>query len=555
MTRCSAFAAQILVREVEELLIVRVGMDGGHRAAMDSKRFVEDFGDGGETVCGAGGVRNDMVLRRIVGFVVHAEDEGGVRSIGRRGDDDFFHRCAKMLLRVGALGEKTGGLDDDVRADRGPVDFGRIFRLENLEALPFHGDGAFGVRDGVRQVAEDGVVLQKVCERLGIGDVIDGDELNVLVVERGAHDVASDAAEAVDADLNGHYFLRWELSRIAAVKERVTAAAAQEMLWAAWTKVNAGKIWAAIMACDEGVGTCIGFALAVRFRTRRGRPLAPSLDFSARAGVHLLFRVFLAGLSNSRIDWAARNSSRQRISASLIRTIRPCELLVRADAVMVFERVTRAHGALLGGNDRFAACGIEFLAARHAGDLFCLLSLVRQCRTGFFRLPVRWDVAGSGIYCDVSCAARFSTGLGRRQQTFARECFSAGLGMLPDLFRIWRGEDPGRGSAVAELHGARRVLPEWPAANLDWLVHAALPALVPRGDVVFHTGARTRTGVGDVSAAAHSNRMLLHRDGLANRHHSLRKLHVLELPRARARDFAARRPLCAPLFAIVFEEE
>src|SRR6266404_1595541 len=335
MTRCSAFAAQILVREVEELLIVRVGMDGGHRAAMDSKRFVEDFGDGGETVCGAGGVRNDMVLRRIVGFVVHAEDEGGVRSIGRRGDDDFFHRCAKMLLRVGALGEKTGGLDDDVRADRGPVDFGRIFRLENLEALPFHGDGAFGVRDGVRQVAEDGVVLQKVCERLGIGDVIDGDELNVLVVERGAHDVASDAAEAVDADLNGHYFLRWELSRIAAVKERVTAAAAQEMLWAAWTKVNAGKIWAAIMACDEGVGTCIGFALAVRFRTRRGRPLAPSLDFSARAGVHLLFRVFLAGLSNSRIDWAARNSSRQRISASLIRTIRSCALMVLCWAGMI----------------------------------------------------------------------------------------------------------------------------------------------------------------------------------------------------------------------------
>src|SRR6266436_1972018 len=179
-------------------------------------------------------------------------------------------------------------------------------------------------------------------------------------------------------------------------------------------KSQRGQNWAAIMARDEGVGTCIGFALAVRFRTRRGRPLATSLDFPARAGAHLLFRVFLAGLSNSRIDRAARNSSRKRISASLIRTIRPCELLVRADAVMVFERVARAHGALLGGNDRFAACGIEFLAARHAGDLFCVFPLVCKCRTGFFRLPVRWDVAGSGIYCDVSCAGRISPGLGRR---------------------------------------------------------------------------------------------------------------------------------------------
>src|SRR5882672_6246969 len=86
---------------------------------------------------------------------------------------------------------------------------------------------------------------------------------------------------------------------------------------------------------DEGVGTCIDFALAVRFRTRRGRPLDPSLDFPAGAGAHLLLRVFLAGFSSSWIDWAARNSSRQRVSASLGRTIRPCGLLVRADAIMV----------------------------------------------------------------------------------------------------------------------------------------------------------------------------------------------------------------------------
>jgi len=184
-----------------------------------------------------------MVLRRVIGLVIHAEDKGGIRAVGGRGDDDFFHWRAKVLLRIGALGEKTRGFDDDVRADGRPVNFDRIFRLENLEAFPFHGDGAFSVRDSVWKIAEDGVVLQEVRERLGIGDVIDGDELNVLVVERGAHDVASDAAEAVDADLNGHYFLRWWVTRMAAVKERVTTAAAQEMLWAAWTKVNAGKIW------------------------------------------------------------------------------------------------------------------------------------------------------------------------------------------------------------------------------------------------------------------------------------------------------------------------
>src|SRR5882762_7659933 len=112
--------------------------------------------------------------------------------------------------------------------------------------------------------------------------------------------------------------------------------------------------------------------------------------------------------------------------------------------------------------------------------------------------------------------------------------------MLPDLFRIGRGEDPGWRSAVAELHGARRVLPEWPAANLDWMVHAAFPPLASCGDFLWNVGLGAGACMDDISAAAHSNLVLLHRDGLANRHHPLRKLHLLELPRARARDLAAR---------------
>src|ERR1700674_2415614 len=143
-------------------------------------------------------------------------------------------------------------------------------------------------------------------------------------------------------------------------------------------KSQRAENWAAIMAADEGVGACLGFALAVRFRTRRGRPLDPSLDFPARAGAHLLLRVFLVGFSSSWIDWAARNSPRGRVPAGSGRTVRPCELLVRTDAALAFERLAHAHGNLLGRNDRFAIAGLEFLAARHAGDLFCVLPVVRQ---------------------------------------------------------------------------------------------------------------------------------------------------------------------------------
>src|SRR6059058_5170708 len=60
--------------------------------------------------------------------------------------------------------------------------------------------------------------------------------------------------------------------------------------------------------------------------------------------------------------------------------------------------------------------------------------------------------------------------------------------MLPDLFRIRHGEDHGRRPAMAEFHRARRVLPERPAADMDRMVHAAPPALVPCSDGVWNAG-------------------------------------------------------------------
>ena len=38
----------------------------------------------------------------------------------------------------------------------------------------------------------------------GVGEVVDRDEVDVLVAERRAHDVAADSPEPVDADLHCH---------------------------------------------------------------------------------------------------------------------------------------------------------------------------------------------------------------------------------------------------------------------------------------------------------------------------------------------------------------
>src|SRR6266700_844571 len=76
------------------------------------------------------------------------------------------------------------------------------------------------------------------------------------------------------------------------------------------------------------------------------------------------------------------------------------------------------HGILPAGEylqalaERFAPAGFEFVAAGNAGDLFRLLSLVRERGTGFFRLSVRWNAAGSGVYCPVFRAGGIPTRVG-----------------------------------------------------------------------------------------------------------------------------------------------
>ena len=74
---------------------------------------------------------------------------------------------------------------------------------------------------------------------MAIGDVIDGDDLDVRIAQRGAHDVPADAAESVDAYFDGHTSSVGMFGTAAGSLERNDRSAEHKMLWAAWSKVNA----------------------------------------------------------------------------------------------------------------------------------------------------------------------------------------------------------------------------------------------------------------------------------------------------------------------------
>src|SRR5215472_16980165 len=197
------------------------------------------------------------------------------------------------------------------------------------------------------------------------------------------------------------------------------------------------------MAADEGLVTGVGGALAVCFCSRSEKQVASPLDFSARAGSHLLLRIFFTGFSNQGIDRATGHSAGRRIFAYHPgsrsvggRATWPPGLLVRADAALVFERAAHADGNLLGGDDRIGAAGFEFVASGDAGDLLCVFPFLYRRGTGFFGLSIGWNAARSRIHFPVFCTARMASRLGREQSAFANELVPAGVGMLPHLFRV-----------------------------------------------------------------------------------------------------------------------
>ena len=192
------------MRQIEELLIVGVGVDGGHDPFGETELFVEHLHQRSEAVRGARRIRDEMMVRRIVFVVVDAHHHGEILVFGRRGDDDFLGSGLEMFRSVLALGEEASGLDDDFDAELFPRKFRGIAFLQHFEALASGNDGVAVGADVLCEVAEDGVVLEKVGQRVGVRDVVDGDDVDAAISECGAENVPPDAPEAVDPYLDCH---------------------------------------------------------------------------------------------------------------------------------------------------------------------------------------------------------------------------------------------------------------------------------------------------------------------------------------------------------------
>src|ERR1700722_13087711 len=105
---------------------------------------------------------------------------------------------------------------------------------------------------------------------------------------------------------------------------------------------------------------------------------------------------------------------------------------------------------------------------------------------GLFVVPVRWHADASGRRGRTLGAARLAARVGRARSAGARGRVAPPLGVVRDLLRVRRREDPERRPAMADVDRDGPLLRDQSAADVGGLVCPTAAALVPRGYRAAH---------------------------------------------------------------------
>src|SRR5436190_7609209 len=201
----AAGAARILVRDVEDALVVGVAVDRVHQAALDRQQVMDDLCGGGQAVRRAAGVADDVVDGRVIAILVDPEYDRDVLTLGRSADDDLARPRIDVRLGLGGIGEQAGALEHDVDPEVAPRQARRITLGKDPDLAAVDHDRRVAGPNVARVGAIGRVALEQEGVHLGINEVVDGDDLGVRrALDQRLERLPTDPAEAVDANASGH---------------------------------------------------------------------------------------------------------------------------------------------------------------------------------------------------------------------------------------------------------------------------------------------------------------------------------------------------------------
>ena len=135
---------------------------------------------------------------------VDAQHNGDIGVFRRGGNDDLLGTGRKVLACSFPIGKPSGRLKDDLDVQLFPRQLLRILHRQHFDRLSVDQDLIVFCFDAPLEGAVHRVVLQQIGQCLGVGQIIDGDELQLRIAEGSAQDVAPDPSESIDADFDSH---------------------------------------------------------------------------------------------------------------------------------------------------------------------------------------------------------------------------------------------------------------------------------------------------------------------------------------------------------------
>ena len=110
---------------------------------MEVEFFVNDFGNGGEAICGAGGVGKEVVGLGVIGVFVDAHDDGAIEVFAGGGNDDFFSAGFEVFAGAFVIGKDASGFDYDIDFEVFPREVGWVSFLNKFNIFSVNGEGVF----------------------------------------------------------------------------------------------------------------------------------------------------------------------------------------------------------------------------------------------------------------------------------------------------------------------------------------------------------------------------------------------------------------------------
>jgi hypothetical protein len=108
--------------------------------------------------------------------------------------------------RLFAVREGARAFVDNFGADARPVEFGRVLFARDTDLVRTDDEGGVAFRANVeRENAVDGVVLEEMGRRLNVAQLVDGGDLETVVLKSETRNFATDAAETVNGNFDGGF--------------------------------------------------------------------------------------------------------------------------------------------------------------------------------------------------------------------------------------------------------------------------------------------------------------------------------------------------------------